>query len=160
MSNFTLQDTGAYLEDFLENLAAFCEAHREDLSPAPTQPLRGIYRSAPNSGLESYPSSASIVLIPLGWEEESQTPAERYLRLRVELHLFYSGLHEGQRLAGLLAWADKMVQTFMKHRADFEGTGNSPYLHDLILTPLELLGGSRGESRGKILLVGLKKAKK
>lgn len=160
MANFTLQDNGAYLEDFVENLAAFCEAHRTDLALSPTQPMRGIYRSAPNSGVGSCPSSASIVLIPLGWEEESQTPAERYLRLRVELHLAHSGLHEGQRLSGLLSWADKIIQTLIEHRADFRGNGTLPYLHDLILTPLELTGSEGLVSHGKILVVGIKRAKK
>lgn len=160
MATFTLQDTGAYLEDFVVNLEAFCQAHQSDLSPGPSLPLRGISRSGSPPRPESLPASGSIIILPLGWEEESQTPAERYLRLRVELYLVYSGLHQGLRLATLLGWADKVIETFIQHRSDFQGSGTLPYLHDLILTPLELLDGQGLVSCGKILVVGLKRAGK
>ncbi len=163
MATFNLQETGAYLEDFVNNLAAFCEAYRNDLAVSSTQPIRGIYRSAPLSHKPpelAIPSYPGLILIPLGWEEESQTTAERYLRLRVELLLFYSGLHEGQRLSVLLGWADKITHIFMEHRQDWRGSGPSPYLHDLLFTPLELLEADGSKSCGKIMVVGLKRVKK
>lgn len=162
MATFILQDNGAYLEDFVDNLVTFCEAHRLELAVSPTQPIRGIYRSLPSKTKDSFnpPAFPSLLLVPLGWEEESQTTAERYLRLQVELFLFCSGLHEGQRLSTLLVWADKIIQTFVEHRQDWRATDSSPYLHDLLLTPLELLGTEGLKSCGKILVVGLKCAKK
>jgi hypothetical protein len=162
MATLNLQDSGAYLEDFMTNLTAFCEVHREELAAGPTQPLRGIYHSSLQKTRDFLVSPAypSIILVPLGWEEESQTSAERYLRLQMEIHIFYSGLQESQRLAGLIAWADKVVQTFIEHRKDFQGNGAAPYLYDLILTPLELLPGEGLVSSGKFLVIGLKKAKK
>lgn len=161
MAAFTLQDTGAYLEDFMENLLAFSEAHRAELVLSPAQPLRGIYRSGVSlPETLKLPSSPSMIFIPRGWEEESQTSAERFLRLRVELLLFYSGLHEAQNLSMLLAWADKIVLVFAEHKQEWQGSAPHPYLYELIFTPLEVVGKQGSVCWGKIQLAGLKRVKK
>ncbi len=161
MSAFILQDTGAYLEDFMENLLSFSEAHRAELAVSPVQPLRGIYRlgAALKETLKP-PSSPSMIFIPRGWEEESRTCAERFLRLRVELLLFYSGLHEAQNLSMLLAWADKIALVFAEHKQDWQGSAPHPYLYELIFTPLEVVGKQGSACWGRIQLAGLKRVKK